>query len=427
MKDKRYLALLQERADLIAESNAIFAAAGTSGLTDEQKTRDDAIAARLEALAGELARIERNQAHNLAVAQTPNADAATEGKTTTQATPFRSLGEQLVAVWRSAQPGARPDERLLGIQAAAGLNESVDAEGGFLVQQDFVSGLIKNVWDAGALASRARRRTISSGANGIRLNAIDETSRADGQRAGGIQAFWTGEAQQKTASQPRFRRIALDLEKLTGVYYATDELLMDATALEQEVESWFTDEFGFKLDDAILRGTGAGMPLGILGHPALVTQAAEGGQAVDTVVAANIQKMFARMLPRSLSNAVWFINQEVWPHLFAMNQANMPVFMPGGSLAGAPFGTLLGRPIVPLEQASAIGDVGDIMLLDLDQYLLIEKGGIESASSIHVRFLTDETTFRFVMRVNGQPIPSSAITPYKGAATLSPFVTLAAR
>ena len=88
---------------------------------------------------------------------------------------------------------------------------------------------------------------------------------------------------------------------------------------------------------------------------------------------------------------------------------------------------MFGRPIVPLEQCSSLGAVGDIILGDMSQYLLIDKGGINSASSIHVRFLYDESVFRFIYRVDGQPIWNKPITPYKGSNTLSPFVTLAAR
>ena len=83
--------------------------------------------------------------------------------------------------------------------------------------------------------------------------------------------------------------------------------------------------------------------------------------------------------------------------------------------------------MLEIEQCSALGDVGDIILADLSQYLTIEKGGLQSASSIHVQFVTDETAYRFVVRNNGQPIWNSALTPYKGANDLSPFVTLAER
>ena len=58
---------------------------------------------------------------------------------------------------------------------------------------------------------------------------------------------------------------------------------------------------------------------------------------------------------------------------------------------------------------------------------MIEKGGMESASSIHVKFTTDETAFRFVMRVDGQPTWNAALTPSNGSNTQSPFITLDTR
>jgi len=105
----------------------------------------------------------------------------------------------------------------------------------------------------------------------------------------------------------------------------------------------------------------------------------------------------------------------------------VPVFIPAGGLSAAPFGSLLGRPITPIEQCQTVGTVGDIMFVDLQGYKMIEKGGIEAASSIHVQFLTDETTFRFILRADGQPKRNAPLTPFKGSATQSAFITLDTR
>jgi len=59
-------------------------------------------------------------------------------------------------------------------------------------------------------------------------------------------------------------------------------------------------------------------------------------------------------------------------------------------------------------------------------YALITKGGIEAASSIHIKFDYDETAFRFVYRVDGQPYYNAAITAYDTVNTVSPFVALSA-
>lgn len=59
---KRYGQLIQKRADLVKEARAILDGAEGRELTDDEKQRDDAIAAQLESLAGELEREERLQA-----------------------------------------------------------------------------------------------------------------------------------------------------------------------------------------------------------------------------------------------------------------------------------------------------------------------------------------------------------------------------
>ena len=194
----------------------------------------------------------------------------------------------------------------------------------------------------------------------------------------------------------------------------------------------FADEMGFKFDDAIINGTGAGQPLGILNAGCLVSVAKETGQAATTIVYENIKKMYARLWSRSRPNMRWFINQETLPELMSMAQpvgtGGAPVWLPAGGASGKPYDTLFGRPVTEIEQAQALGTVGDIMLADLSQYLCIEKGGLQSASSIHVQFVTDEQVFRFVARIDGQPLWNAALTPYKGtSSTLSPFVALATR
>ena len=338
---------------------------------------------------------------------------------------FSSFGEQLMAAYRAAMPGGKVDERL-STRAASGLNETTPSDGGFLVQQDFVTELLKRTYETGILASKVKKIPISTNANGMKINAIDEDSRANGSRWGGVQTYWEGEADEITASKPKFRQMELSLKKLTGLCYATDELLQDAAALEAVIRQAFAEEFGFKIDDAILSGSGEGEPLGILNSGAIVTVAKEASQT-DIITVENLIKMWNRLWSRSRANAVWYINQELEPYLYTLKIGDKPVYIPAGGLSEKPYGTLFGRPVVPIEQCSAAGEVGDIILADIGQYLLIDKGGIKSASSIHVRFLYDENVFRFIYRVDGKPIWTKPLTPYKGSATVSPFVTLAKR
>jgi len=338
---------------------------------------------------------------------------------------FESFGEQMLAVYRAAAPDGRIDPRLT-TRAASGLSESVPSDGGFLVQQDFVAELLKRTYETGILASRVSKIPLSTNANGLKINGVDESSRANGARWGGIQTYWENEADQLIASKPKFRVMDLSLKKLTGLCYATDELLQDAAALESVLRQGFAEEFGFKIDDAILTGTGTGQPLGILNSDALVKVPKESGQT-ELIRVENLFNMWSRLWGRSRASAVWYINQELEPLLFTLKIGDVPVYIPAGGLSEAPYATLFGRPVVPLEQCSAAGEAGDIVLADMSQYLLIDKGGINAASSIHVRFLYDENVYRFIYRVDGQPIWNKPLQPYKGSASVSPFVALAGR
>ena len=347
--------------------------------------------------------------------------------------PFKSFAEQLAVVKASSGERAPVDERLLAVKAASGMNEAVDSDGGFLVQDDFKADLWQLQHETGKLQAKCETIPISGNSNSLRWNALDETSRVDGSRRGGIRVYRAHEAALKTASTAKIKQREIRLEKMIGLFPTTDELLQDTTALAAMVSGWFGDEFGFKTDDEIINGTGAGECLGILNAGCTVSVAAETAQTAATIVAANIEKMYSRMYGPSKPKAVWYINTSIWPQLFALQHTvgtgGMPVFLPPGGLSASPYGMLLGRPIMEIEQAAALGTVGDIIFADLSQYRMVEKGGLAADSSIHVQFLYDETVFRFVMRKNGAPTWEKALTPYKGGATAttSPFVTLATR
>jgi HK97 family phage major capsid protein len=249
-----------------------------------------------------------------------------------------------------------------------------------------------------------------------------------------VQVFWDGEGDPFTGTRPKFRQVELNLKKMTGLFYSTDELLQDAAALEAVGRQAFSEEFGFKLDDAILNGSGAGMPVGIIGHPSTVVVPKRTGQAAATVVTQNIIDMWSGLYPRGRTNAVWLVNPDVEPELELLT---VPIGtagelwdgyqQPQPGVNGHPYATLKGRAVIPVEQCAALGTVGDICLVDLSQYVMIDKGGIQSASSIHVRFVYDEMTFRWVLRTDGQPTWRTTLTPYKGSSIVGPFVTLETR
>lgn len=345
---------------------------------------------------------------------------------------FKSAGEFFMAVQKGSKQGEKPDTRLfIQSKAPSQMNIAVDSEGGFLVPEAFSAELMKNTYEVAQVSGRARQIPMVS--ETLSIPTIAETSRVDGSRQGGVRAYWKAEAAQYTGAKPALGEVKLSLNKLTGLSYFTDELAkFSMLAVEQFLTPLFAEEFAFKLDDGIINGLGAGMPLGILNSPALVTVAKENAQLADTIVTENILKMWSRMSARNRANAVWFVNQDVEPQLYSMSlalgTAGVVTYMPSGGISGQPFSTLMGRPVIACEQCATLGDAGDIILADMGAYLLgTASGGIEGATSIHLRFDYGETAMRWTLFADGQPWQASPITPYKGSATQSPYVTLAAR
>jgi HK97 family phage major capsid protein len=99
--------------------------------------------------------------------------------------------------------------------------------------------------------------------------------------------------------------------------------------------------------------------------------------------------------------------------------------MPAGT-GGNPYPLLKGRPVLVVEQCQALGTVGDIVLIDPSQYIVVDAG-MNTALSVHARFDNDEVVFRFTWRIDGKGAYSTQITPYNGSQTRSPFIVLAAR
>lgn len=355
---------------------------------------------------------------------------------------FRSLGEFASAVHNACTLNGPVDSRLVR-NDASGANETTGADGGYLVPPDYAAGVIDLIQEQSILLPQARRVTIAG--NRLIEAYLVESKRDDGHRHGGVLAYWKGEAQQYKASKPTFGERTTQLDKLTAICPVTEELLMDEPAIESTLDTKVAQEFAWKADAAIFSGSGSGsMPLGMVvptTNAALVTVDKESGQAAGTVNVQNVLKMWNRMPAQCRANAKWYINQDLELQLMQLMMGTDtvatsdsgvtvsfggPLWLPAGAY-GNENGKLLGRDVIPLEQAAAVGAVGDIAFLDATQYLIVERAGINKQTSMHMYFDTDEVAFKFSWRVGGRPDWMSTITGANSTIARSPYVALAAR
>ncbi|WP_131116484.1 phage major capsid protein [Lichenihabitans psoromatis] len=205
--------------------------------------------AEIDTLQRSIERTEKAQERQAGLARPLGGEASQEpGQTQNDGKSFRNFGEQLIACVNYANPSLRTfDQRL--VRAPQGAGEVDASSGGFLVQTDFATEIFKRSYVTGDILSRVRKLSISTSANGIKIPAVDESSRATGSRWGGVQSYWVGEGAPAPSSKPKFRLVELDLKKLMSTMYVTDEILQDASVLTSIANEAFADEITFMTED----------------------------------------------------------------------------------------------------------------------------------------------------------------------------------
>jgi len=357
----------------------------------------------------------------------PKGDSGATPKVPAQARDSRTFGFRNLGEFAMVTRGfAMRDEASVN-RIQNGMSEGVGEDGGIIVPPEFRDGIMKVVEGEESLLSRCDGSTTAR--NSV-MHPKDETTPWG---TSGIVAYWEGEAQAAAASKAKFQGDTLRLNKLFARVDVTDELLEDAPQLDNYLRVKAPEVMTSVINLAIIQGNGVGKPMGFMKSPALVTISKETSQPADTVHHRNIVKMWSRMYAPCRARSVWLINQDVEPqfHLMSFRDGTstpVPAYLPPGGLSATPYGTLLGRPVIPVQGMETLGDLGDIALVDLSKYRALTKaGGVRAETSIHLKFDTDETVFRFIFRLAGQPWWSAPISPRDGSNTLSPFITLESR
>ena len=325
---------------------------------------------------------------------------------------FKSLGQFLAALNDVHYQRMKPDD-----WRWKALSESTDSAGGFLVPEQFAAGIEEAALETAIVRPRARK--IPMVTDTVNYPTVKDTAHSSSVH-GGVICYWTEEAGSKTPSQPTFGRVKLIAKKLTGFTYASDELLDDAAiALEALLKKMFGEAMTWYEEEAFWQGSGAGQPLGIFNSGALVTPfRATASQVALADLGAIMSRFDGDLGGRSV---VWVANKAVLPYLMQLGST----YITWSSIATERIkGSLFGIPLAFSEHVATLGSVGDIGLYDLDQYIIGDRKGLKIDRSIEYRFNTDETTWRFVKRVDGQPLVDSAFTPKRGNSQ-SPFVCLA--
>lgn len=402
----------------------------------EHEDRDltDAEVEELDAIQAEIAENERQIASLERLNETKRTmqPAATSKSRITVSEPkedpaqgFKSISEFANAVVGAVQAGrigGEVDHRLRAATPANTHQGGGTAGEGFMLPpqyRDEVWELVTGFDEFGPLIDEE-----PTSAREVKLGA-DETTPWSST---GVKAYWRAEAAQMSGTQLDTEGRSVPLHELYTLALATEELLEDAPRLTNRLTRRAAQAIAYKKNAAIVEGNGTGQPLGWMNSGALVTVAKESGQAADTIKAANVLKMYSRLLVAPGDRPFWLVNRDATSELMTMTIGDRPIWIPPTGLDGAPGGFLLGYPVRWSEFASTVGDLGDIQLISPQGYYGVRRStGPAFASSIHLYFDYGIQAFRWTFRYGGQPHLSAPVSPNKGSSTKSHFVTLAER
>ena len=273
------------------------------------------------------------------------------------------------------------------------LQEGVDADGGYLVPEEYDSRLIDTLSEENIMRKLATTIT-TSGEHKINIAATKPA------------AAWIEEGGAISFGDATFKQILLDAHKLHVAIKVTEELLYDNAF---NLENYILDQFGKALanaeEDAFLNGDGVGKPLGLLA-------AAGGAEVTDTLTAAikaddMLSLVYALKRPYRKS-AAFILNDQTLSALRKLKDNNGAYMWQPSYQAGAP-DRILGYAV----HTSAFAPTTAIAFGDYSYYNIGDRG-VRSFSELRELFAGNGmVAYLAKERVDGKLILPEAVQVLK--------------
>jgi HK97 family phage major capsid protein len=280
------------------------------------------------------------------------------------------------------------------LKSATGNNESIDADGGALINRAIVAEIVDALKLESPIYNKCRKFTVGNGrGNGIKV-PYSITSAANAASVG-TRAYWVSEAEQKTISKPQLGQADMVFGKLVVRVPVTDELMADCSLLADFVIAEAVRAITYKIEDEIIKGVGTAIK-GVAGdgdHASIVVD-------VDAdITEADIKEFVDALNPVCYKRAEWYFAPQQWSVVCSINFTNETALaFDNGKYY------LYGFPVNVIPQLT--DDPYSVVLGDFSAYGIAIRGPSIRESS-DIRFDYDETEIRICLRVAGSAICST--------------------
>jgi HK97 family phage major capsid protein len=302
--------------------------------------------------------------------------------------------EQKEAIWKH-----------ITSKAIAGQGETVDADGGALIDQPVVSVLSPNFM-LGTIYSETTIMNIDKN-NGIKLPRYDTTN-INTSGFWGVDAAWVSEGDTIPVSKIKFDQQNCTLNKLAVMIPATEEIVEDVELLPSYIDRVGGEALRYEIDRSLIYGASATEMAGVVagGKESTIFDSTTG--TYEDIMQSMVGSYYGG------KEGAWYVPQSVYATIVTEYDADFGLTF---NCDGDP--CVLGYPLKVVPSMAA----NNVLLADFSQYLVVQKE-LRRDISEHLYFSTQQNAVRLVARMQGAPIWSSSTTLPDGS-VVSPFVATA--
>jgi len=311
----------------------------------------------------------------------------------------------------------RNDKRLEKREMSAGTG----SEGGYLIPELFSNQILQVKADEAIFLPRCQ--SIGGGTDHpdaeINIPALDHSGTKG--VAAGVSVAWVAEGGAKTVTEPVFANVKLKPSEVAAYVVVTDKLLANTKAASVVVSRLLKQALIMEIEDCILQGTGIGQPAGIIGCGAEIVITRTGAAAVEY---ADMTAMLSRARLGSGRDFIWVISQSVLDDLLTdEDTGGHVIWHPDATTSPFP-GKYLGIPIFVNSGSPVLGAKGDVILVNLSDYVVRRGRDVIVQSDPYTHFTSDKTQIRALTSIDGQVWETSPLLLQDGTTTVSSFIVL---
>jgi len=407
---------IDKRAGLVVQMRSLLDAAGKANrdLSADEQTTYNAMEKDVDSLGSQIERENKlASAENHLRSQRDGAykaDLKESGGKRHDRLAFRRTPE-----YRDAFEGGflRLGKNGMGPQHFNVLTVGSDADGGYLVPEEYENTIIKKLYEIDPIRQYANVVTTASDRN-IPVRT-------------GIPTFsWLGEGATYTATNQTYGTVLIQAHKCGGEVIVSEELLQDSgTSVEVEINEGAALAFGELESTAFGSGTGVGQPMGLWNTTAVSGVNIQGitGDASATAkyVPDDFVNLFHKLGVPYRANATWLMHDDgvklARKIVTGISGDKTYIWQPGLT-AGSP-DTILGRPVVVSKGATAPAvSAKSILFGNLRAYRIQDRLGMSMKRLNELHALAGQIGFLFTKRMDAKLTDANAIVAFThGAAS----------